>query len=279
MKKKIKPRLIIHGGAGSGKGNQKVRFERIRSICKRVQKKLIAGGSALESVVLAVRLMEDSPLFNAGYGSKLQIDGKVRCTACLMDGETERFAAVVNVTRYKNPILIVRNLVEQEHRVLGSKGAEKFARSMGIKPSNTIHPDQLRIWKQRQKGSHGTVGAVAMDSAGHLAAASSTGGIGNEMVGRIGDNCSPAACFCTSKVGVAVTGMGEKITDTALASRIGIRIIDGMNPKQALKQSFLDLEKIGGEAGAICITRSGKISARFNTQTMIWAASEIPIWI
>lgn len=273
MKKQFTPRLILHGGAGSETGSQKKRLHRIRAICDRVYERLRVGEEALDAVVMAVTLMENSPLFNAGYGAKLQEDGRARLTACLMDGETGRFSSVVNVSGYKNPIWIARDLQSFDHRVLDPSGAEAFALSRGIEPGNPVSPEQVRIWKRKRAGSHGTVGAVALDRHGHLASASSTGGIGNERLGRIGDNCSPSACYCTPAVGVAVTGIGEKITETVLAARIGIRIGDGIQPETAVRKSFEDLERIGGLAGAIVITRSGKMLLHHNTQSMTWAAS------
>lgn len=273
MKKQFTPLLILHGGAGSERGNQRKRSRRIRAICDRVYKHLLEGESALEAVVFAVSLLENSPLFNAGYGAKLQEDGRARLTACLMDGTTGRFSSVVNVTGYKNPILIARRLQPFDHRVLDPSGSEAFALSHGIKPGNPVSPEQMKIWERKRAGAHGTVGAVALDRRGNLASASSTGGIGNERAGRIGDNCSPSACYCTPKVGVAVTGIGEKITETVLAARIGIRIGDGMGPEAAVRKSFEDLERIGGQAGAIVITRTGKILLHHNTQSMTWAAS------
>lgn len=268
------PKIIIHGGAGKRpKGIRKI------SLIKKALEGIIAeayrilqDSTAIEAVVYAITLLEDNPLFNAGTGSRLQNDGRARMTASLMDSKNRRFSAVINIEDVKNPIKIAYMLQGETATVLSGKEAAEYARKMGYEYYNPVTKERLREWRRsKSKLSSGTVGAVALDKDGCIAAGTSTGGRGDEPPGRVSDVGSPAGNYANEMVGISCTGIGELIIDAGLAVSIGVRVMDGMNLKDAVLKGFKTLEEIGGKAGIIAIDKSGDIYCHYNTDFMSYS--------
>ena len=255
------PVLVIHGGTGSRPPRSRLeRLRRsLRAICEEAYAHLRTH-SALESVALAVRLLEDAPLFNAGTGSVLQEDGRARMSASVMDGSGVRFAAVLNIERVRHPILVAQALLHDEDRVLAGAGAVRFARSLGFPPWNPVTPLRLRQWRRRRRdqSSLGTVGAVALDRAGRLAVATSTGGKGFERVGRVSDSGLPVGNYANAQAAIACTGNGEDIVDEGLAVRIAQRVADGASLARAFSRTFGELRARRRHAGADGVSRDGR---------------------
>ncbi|MFN3316912.1 MAG: isoaspartyl peptidase/L-asparaginase, partial [Raineya sp.] len=228
--------------------------------------------TALQSVIYAVKLLEDDALFNAGIGSQIQSDGKIRMSASIMDGITQKFSGVINIENVQNPVLVAERLLAYEDRVLGGEGANLFAQKQGFPFFSTETPERRAEYeaKKASKGT-GTVGCVALDANGNLAAATSTGGKGFEMVGRISDSATTAGNFANSICGVSCTGVGEDIVSAALASKIVVRRTDGQSLEEAFKRSFEELAVFDGFAGAIAIDKEGNIFYQDSHPKMVFA--------
>lgn len=267
----IVPRLIIHGGAGKRPpaSRQKKIQKALDEILERSYPVLLEKG-AVEAVVHAVMILEDNPLFNAGTGSRLQSDGRARLTASLMDGHRQRFSAVVNIEKVKNPIKVAHLLQGERFTVLAGREATAFARARGFRPYNPITEEGLKEWQRRCEGAE-TVGAVAIDSKGNIASATSTGGVGCETPGRVSDVASPCGTYANGLVGVSCSGRGEDIVNMALAVRVATRVTDGMGLKEAMKSALRELGAIGGKAGMIALDKEGRTLCLYNTPFMSYA--------
>lgn len=269
-------KLIIHGGFFSeSKTNheiKKAKQEALKEIAE-LSYKYLASHTALETVVYAVHLLEDCDLFNAGTGSQIQSDGKIRMSASLMDGKTMKFSGVINVEEVKNPICIAEKLQKYDDKVLSGKGAKDFAREHGFVYYNPeIHQ---RRWEYEQKLSDsirkGTVGCVALDMAGNIAAATSTGGKGFEMPGRVSDSATAAGNYANAFAGISCTGVGEDIVSGAIAAKIVTRVTDGMTLAQATEKTLNELKPFDGFAGVIGIAANGDIYHADTHPYMVWA--------
>lgn len=283
-------RLVVHGGAGV--------IERLRltpskdgEIRSALDLALAAGsslleeqGSAVEAVEAAVRVLEDDPNFNAGRGSVFTWEGTVELDASIMDGRTRAAGAVTGVTSTRNPISLARAVMEKsEHVFLSDHGAAEFARHMGLEQ---VSPDYFATaYRRRQldqlKSSkvsaldveykYGTVGAVALDSSGHVAAATSTGGMTGKRWGRIGD--SPiigAGTYADDRAGaVSATGWGEYFIRIGVAHEICARLRLGNSSGQEAADSVLaEVKALGGDGGVIVVTPDGDMVYSFNTPGM-----------
>jgi beta-aspartyl-peptidase (threonine type) len=230
----MKPALIVHGGAWDipDKAVEACKFG-----CQRALgagwSLLTSGGSALDAVEAAIMVLEDDPVFDAGYGSHLNLDGRVECDAIVMNGATLRAGAATTLQRVKNPIQLARKILENcPHMMLVAEGAERFAKEQGIKlckPEELVSEAEQEAWMKCKADKHaaahhrgheqGTVGAVAIDRDGRLFAATSTGGTCCKLPGRVGD--SPLiGCGCyadTEAGGVSCTGYGEAIMKIVMA--------------------------------------------------------------
>jgi beta-aspartyl-peptidase (threonine type) len=224
----MRPSLIVHGGAWDIPDDA---VEACQSGCQRALTAgwsiLTSGGSSLDAVEAAIVVLENDPVFDAGYGSHLNLDGRVECDAIVMDGATLRAGSIAAVQRIRNPIRLARKLYEVgPHMMLVAEGAERFAKENGValcNPKDLVAPSEREAWQQCKKDKHaaanhrgheqGTVGAVALDSHGQLFAATSTGGTCCKLPGRVGD--SPligCGCYADSEAGAAsATGYGEAI--------------------------------------------------------------------
>ena len=230
--------VVIHGGAGralqSGEREAAIR-EALGEILAELYGRVLAGEGALEVARRGCVLLEDCEHFNAGRGSALQGDGQVRMSASLMDGARGNFSGVINVEAVQNPIEMAAYLQGQKDRVLAGQGAERLARELGLPVFNPVVRRRLEEWLRRSGEDQaavsaeeesdrrsGTVGVVALDQRGHLAAGTSTGGRGFERVGRVSDSATVAGNYATELAAVSCTGIGEDIQDEALAVRIAL---------------------------------------------------------
>ncbi|MEE2750694.1 MAG: isoaspartyl peptidase/L-asparaginase [Myxococcota bacterium] len=263
--------LLIHGGAGRlrSEERQAAIAEALTAISQAAWPTLTAAG-ARAAVVHAVQLLEDNPLFNAGLGSKLQVDGAARLSASLCDGTRQRFSGVVNVEGLANPILLCRQLLEERDRVLAGEGALQRARELGLRTADMRTEEAIENWKQGLEGHTGTVGAVAVDSAGQVAAASSTGGRGLERQGRVSDSCTVAGNYANRTAAITTTGVGEDIIDGALAVRLAESTRRGEALDQAADELIQEMESREWKAGFIGLDTQGGWVARHTTEAMYW---------
>ena len=288
--------IVIHGGAGtlpraemSGEAERKYRAGLAEAIDAGYAL-LQGGGTSLDAVTRAVVLLEDNPLFNAGRGSVFTLDGRNELDASIMEGRTLKAGAVCGLTRIRNPVELARAVMERsEHVMLAGAGAEEFAASQGISfvPPSYFHtPERWQQLERIRSGefglsghtiSHvGTVGAVALDSHGHLAAATSTGGMTGKRFQRIGD--SPiigAGTYADDRsCAVSATGHGEVFIRAAVAHDVCARMrFGGRGVGEAAREViFGELAALGGEGGVIAIDTRGEIAMEFNSEGMFRAS-------
>ncbi len=260
--------IIVHGGAGLVGEERHARLrEGVRRAAEAGDAVLIAGGSALDAVVAAVRVLEDDPEFNAGTGSALTRDGTVETDASIMDGATHRVGAVAAVPNLGNAIALARAVLEaNEHVILSGSSAWEFAREVGITPATNLVTERsrARLAAKLAETSGGTVGAVARDRHGKYAAATSTGGIVGKRPGRIGDSpIAGAGTWADARCALSATGDGEMILRVALTRSIAMRLGDSL--REAAIESLRELAAItGGSAGVIGVDDHGVIGLQLS---------------
>jgi beta-aspartyl-peptidase (threonine type) len=267
----MRPGLIVHGGAGKiAEKALPAMLDGCRQAAREGWGILETGGSALDAVEAAVVCLEDNPLFNAGTGSTLNALGQVEMDAAIMDGKTLRIGAVAAVQEIKNPIRLARRVMEDgRHVLLAGAGALRFAAEAGI----PRHPAGALIAEEQRKkwqSKHGTVGCVASDRMGGIAAATSTGGIFDKLPGRVGDSPIPGCGTYADDTGaVSCTGHGESIIRILMARTAVDLLRGGLDPMQAALEAVRILEsKTVGQAGLIIIDRDGRIGYARNTERM-----------
>ncbi|MCS7028696.1 MAG: isoaspartyl peptidase/L-asparaginase [Bacteroidia bacterium] len=287
------PVIVVHGGAGAGisKGNftdaeEKAHLQTLEKALKIGYEILESGGTCLDAVEKTIMFLEDSPLFNAGVGSVLNSEGKPELDASIMEGKTLKAGAVAGVTTIKNPIQAARCVMEQSpHVMMIGKGAEVFAKSKGltmVKPEYFITEKAKQSWKAAQQQQNkkssieppskfGTVGCVALDKYGNLAAGTSTGGMMNKKYGRVGD--SPiigAGTYADNNTcAVSATGHGEYFIRSAAAFRVSALMqMKGLSVSEATQQTMDFIGQIGGTGGLIALDKKGNIYITFNTDGM-----------
>jgi len=234
--RKANPIIILHGGAGVPGGGDTSRQsyrDAIRDVTKQSYDQLLSAG-ARQAVLHAVRLLENVPIFNAGTGSKLQNDGIARMTAAIMDSEETCLSGVINIRNVQHPIDVADTLHYEESKVLAGDEATAYARSKGFEYHDPMTELRRREYIKKLNQELGTVGAVALDHRGIIAAATSTGGLGHEIPGRVSDSATVAGNYVTKKAGVSCTGIGEHIVNHAAAARVAVRVEDGMSLKEAV---------------------------------------------
>jgi beta-aspartyl-peptidase (threonine type) len=292
--------IAIHGGAGVI-GRASLTEENERAYRADLERALDAGyavlergGASLDAVVAAVKILEDSPLFNAGKGAVFNHAGANELDASIMDGATERAGAVAGLRHVRNPIELARLVMERSpHVMLAGEGAEEFALEQGVElvPGSYFYTD--RRWKQLEDAQKeertaglpqedinffSTVGAVARDRDGNLAAATSTGGMTNKRWGRIGD--SPiigAGTYADNEsCAVSATGSGEYFIRAVVAHEICARVrLTGVSAADAARDVIHGkLKEIGGDGGVIVVDREGRLSLEFNTEGMFRGARD-----
>jgi beta-aspartyl-peptidase (threonine type) len=285
----MRPSLIVHGGAWDIPDEA---IEPCKTGCLRALRAgwalLSSGGHALDAIEAAITVLEDDPVFDAGYGSHLNLDGHVECDAIVMEASTLRAGSVAGLHRVKNPIRAARAVLEScPHMMLISTGAERFVQEQGIplcSPEELISPAEREAWEHCRKDSHaaehhrghaqGTVGAVALDDQGRLFAATSTGGTCCKLPGRVGD--SPligSGCYADSETGaVSSTGYGEAIMKVILAkTACDFLRPAGSNPTRAAQAAVQLLARRGkGTGGLILLDKNGTPGYAFNTPRMAY---------
>ncbi len=290
----MKPSLIVHGGAWDIPDSA---VPACQSGCERALAAgwgiLQAGGSALDAIEAAVVILEDDPVFDAGYGSHLNLDGRVECDAIVMDGATLRAGAVATLQHVRNPVRLARKVLENcPHMMLVAEGAERFAHEQGIKlcaPEDLITDAEREAWSKCKIDKHaaafhrgheqGTVGAVALDRDGRLFAATSTGGTCCKLPGRVGD--SPligCGCYADSEAGaVSCTGYGEAIMKIVMAKtaadilRSAEQAPETDTAMAAARQAVQILaNRTYATGGLILVDREGNPGWAFNTPRMAY---------
>lgn len=290
-----RPAIVIHGGAGVIRKSD-MTAEKEQAYRQKLQEALEAGyailekgGSSLEAVERAIQVLEESPLFNAGRGCVLNNEGKPELDASIMDGKTLQAGAVAGVDEIKSPIRAARAVMEQsEHVMMVGSGAERFAKSKGlemVKPSYFLsekRSEQLKNIKKKEKDAksfedaypdrkYGTVGCVALDKQGNIAAGTSTGGMMNKRFGRVGD--SPiigAGTYADNQgCGVSATGHGEFFIRSVAAFRVNALMkMQKITLQEAAQETINFIGKLGGTGGLIALDQQGNIAMPFNTEGM-----------
>lgn len=306
----VKAVIAIHGGAGaitrsamSAEKEQQYR-QALLEIVTHGQQSLAEGASALDVVTEAVRQLEECPLFNAGKGAVFTHQGTHELDACVMDGRTLEVGAVAGVTRIRHPVLAARAVLEQSPHVLFiGEGAEQFAVAQGLEPVSADYFSTPERWEQLQRALNneeavldhdgaarsadpldpdrkfGTVGAVALDRDGNLAAATSTGGMTNKQAGRVGDSPLPGAgCYASNdSVAVSCTGTGEVFIRTLAAYDVAAQMrYAGRTLQQASVNVIHDnVLELGGSGGLIAVDRAGNVALPFNSEGMYRAVARV----
>ncbi|XP_073531585.1 isoaspartyl peptidase/L-asparaginase-like [Phyllobates terribilis] len=288
----MKPVIVVHGGAWA--------IPDELAECSKIGVKnaatcgfsiLAKGGSSLEAVEAAVKSLEDDKAFDAGHGAVLNANGDVELDAIIMDGKNLAVGAVSCIKNIANPVMFARKIMEQTpHIMLTGSGANKFAEKLKIEKIPTeelVTANAVKEKNQKYHQSvtnlfspemmHDTVGAVAIDSKGNLSCATSTGGIPNKMVGRIGD--SPiigSGAYADNFIGaVSSTGHGEAIMKVTLARQVLFNMEKGEPPQSAADHALEYMKnKVHGGGGLIVVSKSGEWAARFTTKRMAWASIE-----
>ncbi|WP_374249555.1 isoaspartyl peptidase/L-asparaginase family protein [Thermomonas sp.] len=291
------PTLVIHGGAGVEPGDLTPQEEAdvrqaLEAALRAGHAKLLAGSPPVEAVTAAITVLEDDPHFNAGRGAVFTHDGRNELDTSLMDGATGKAGAAAGLHRVKNPILLARAIMEHSnHVMMVGDGAEMFAKEQGIPLVNPAYFRTEKRWQALQKALQeeknaqasrvplvlpgkayfGTVGALALDAQGHLAAGTSTGGMTNKRYGRVGD--SPiigAGTWADARCAVSGTGWGEFYIRNAAAHEICARVRLAGDPLAKAADDVINgvIPKQGGDGGAIALGADGSIAFPFNTGGM-----------
>jgi len=279
--------LVIHGGAGNIMVDRMTPAQsaeyhaKLTEALQAGEKILAAGGNSLDAVIASILVLEDSPLFNAGKGAVYNAEGKHELDASIMDGKSLKAGAVAGTTTIRNPVLAARLVMDSSaHVILSGQGADLFARVHGLEMVDNTYFDSekgekeyLRIKEKLEKeGRKGTVGAVALDKHGNLAAATSTGGMTFKQYGRIGDSPIIGAGTYANNESCAVscTGHGEYFIRNSVAYDVSARIL---YLKETVEQSteYIINKKLkdqGATGGLIAVDKNGNIAMPFNTPGM-----------
>jgi len=297
--RKVTPVLLVHGGAWAiPEDAREAHRQGVSTALAQGYAVLEKGGSALDAVEAAVTVLEDDPTFDAATGSFLTRDGRVQMDALLMDGARMLAGGVACVERLKNPIQAARLVLEKSHHVyFVGQGAEEFAQEHGMALIDNAElvldreRERLRSAQEKAKAglpdttfagddplaSHDTVGAVALDSEGRIAAATSTGGTLNKAPGRVGDS-SLIGCGCYAdnlSAAVSLTGWGEPIMKLVLGKWATDRVQSGMAPEEAAQAAIAYLaRRLQGHAGMILLSPDGRWGIAHNTPQMAWGVCD-----
>lgn len=286
--------IVVHGGAWAIPDHlAKASVDGVKAAACEGFSVLKRGGSALDAVETGVKALEDNAVFNAGHGAALNMEGEVELDAIIMDGKTLASGAVSSVKNVANPVSLARAVMEKTHHsMLTSRGANLFAEGIGVVtvPTDTLVTEyERKEWEKHEsyvtgvledfnsKWAHDTVGAVAVDCDGNVACATSTGGIRNKMVGRVGDSPIIGSGGYADNLSGAVscTGHGESILKITLARLILSHIEQGKSVADASQLSLGYMgDRVKGAGGAIVVSPSGQWAATFSTERMAWAAVE-----
>ncbi len=270
--------LLVHGGAGFRRSGQK-HLRKLSETLSAGFRILHRGGSALDAVTESVRILEDAGIFNAGSGANLQGDGVRRLDASLMDGQYLKAGSVVNLEGIRNPALTARIIMDLPHVIMTHKGAKRIADAHKIAPLPELDAKALdRLYRKQRSNAEvsklykqyfSTVGAVALDAYGNLAAGSSTGGVPAMLPGRVGDTpIIGSGIYADNTIGaIACTGSGEVIIRLVLAKEICMNM-KSLSPGKASLISLKRIVGLGGHAGVIVLNRQGKFAIMHTTDYM-----------
>jgi beta-aspartyl-peptidase (threonine type) len=277
----------VHGGAFDIPASDKRRF---RAGCLAAAeagwRALEAGGTALDAVEVAVRDLEASGIFSAGSGSALSEEGVIELDAGMMDGEHLQVGSVASVRGVRHAITLARRVLESPFAVLTGEGARQFGEAAGVEtcgPTDLASEAEWAIWEERRRNpdpdwvgtmfGHDTVGAVALDRVGNLAAGTSTGGMPFKPPGRVGD--SPfigAGLYADNDSGaVSATGHGERIIPVVMSKRAADLMGEGVEPQEAAEQALATLRRVKGVGGLITLDRQGRVGVAWSTPAMAYA--------
>lgn len=279
--------LVIHGGAGNISVNDmdpamvKAYNDKLNEALKAGEQILADGGRSVDAVIASVRVLEDSPLFNAGKGAVYNAEGKHELDASIMDGSTGKAGAVAGTSIIKNPIQAARMVMDSSaHVMLAGNGANEFARMHGLEIVDNTYFDSDKAYMEYQRvkqklekeGRKGTVGAVALDKHGNLAAATSTGGMTFKQWGRIGDSPIIGAGTYANNTSCAVscTGHGEYFIRNSVAYDVSARMLYLKESVEQATNYIINnkLKEQGGTGGLIAVDKDGNIATPFNTKGM-----------
>jgi beta-aspartyl-peptidase (threonine type) len=285
--------MLVHGGAWAIPNDAiEAHMRGVQAAVDAGWRVLSAGGNSLDAVEAAVVVMEDDEIFDAGRGSFLNMDGRVQLDACIMDGATLRAGGVGCVEHIRNPVRAAKKiLTESPHVYFVGNGAERFAQMHGLElvPNEAlVIPREVQRLSEAKKQSylkmpeefgaasqyHDTVGAVALDSQGNIAAGTSTGGTLNKAPGRVGDS-SLIGCGCyadNQSAAVSTTGWGEPMMKLVLSKWVADRVEHGVTPHDAAERALIYLKKrLNGHGGIIVVDAKGRFGLAHNTPRMAWA--------
>jgi len=298
-----KPRhwaLAVHGGAGViEKKNLSPEAEAqyragIQAALAAGSKVLASGGSSVDAVEATLRVLEDDPNFNAGKGAVFTAEGRNELDASIMDGSTRKAGAVAGVTRTRNPISLARAVMEHSpHVMLAGPGADEFSKTQGLEQVDPAYFRTERRWRELEEwrkdhaavidSAHrfGTVGAVALDQNGHLAAGTSTGGTTGKRWGRVGDSpiIGAGTYAADGNCAVSATGTGEFFIRTSAARQVCDRVLwNRQSIQSAADATIANIGIIGGDGGLIAMNAAGRVAFAMNTPGMYrgWVTSELP---
>lgn len=272
--------LCVHGGAGDRQPSaDDARILRaLEQALDAGWAVLETGGTALDAVQVAIGVLEDEPLFNAGRGAALALDGSVELDAALADGASLRAGAVIGVRRVRYPIAAARAVLDHSpHVIMAGDGAERFAIEHGCDPVEPAYfvTERARAALERYRQQHhrvelGTVGAVALDVRGHLAAGNSTGGVTGKLPGRVGDTpIIGAGTYADRRVAVACTGYGEYFIRVGAAMRLAMLVeMAECSVVEAADEVLAQVAALGGRGGMIALDSAGNVAMPFTTTSM-----------
>ena len=266
--------LAIHGGAGKyDRKDQQAQMAHLQEVARHGQSLLVDGAPALEVAEHLAVMLEDSGLYVAGKGTGPNSAGAYELDACLMDGQSRRIGAVCALKGYKNPIRVARAVMEHTpHVLLAGRGAENLAAACGCeRVENPLEYYVIKgVTRLPEELDTGTIGVVARDRDGRLAAATSTGGLLGKMEGRVGDSPLPGAgCWADERVAVSCTGQGEYFIRAAAAADISARIrYGGQSLDMAASGALSDMQAQGGYGGVIALGRTGPPVTPYTSQGM-----------
>jgi len=269
--------IIIHGGIKEFEnidGIEQDCRQALHAIVADSYEALCADGSRA-AVLTAITGLEDCELFNAGTGSRIQADGEIRMSASLMDGAANSLSGVINIKYVKNPIRVAAELSQEKNTVLAGDPATRYARGKGF---HSHSPYTAHRWREHEaglKGLTGTVGAVAVDDSGAIFAATSTGGVGGELPGRVSDAATVAGNYAARTAAISCTGSGEQIVNLGVAARIATRRLDGQSIEQAVKNTVKEGSDLNYFFGLIAIDEQGNtIADQTQGKTLFASANE-----
>jgi L-asparaginase len=277
------PFLMIHGGAGTPDPHVEA-FQEASKAIKEIALEAVhprhRGLGTHERILLALKLLESHPRFNAGFGSSLQRDGIARLTAAYMDGGKQSFSAVIGATDLHHPSELAFALQGRKTRILAHPGTELLSRQLQIPVASPISPERRQRWFQNtsdpnQEGNGAldacdTVGALIFDGQ-LLYAGASTGGRGGEIPGRVSDTCTVAGTYASAYAAILATGVGEQIIDDALAARLETRVRDGMALEKASHKAYTEAQERKRHYGWIAADRHGAYAYAHTTPKMTYA--------